>query len=130
MGVETRLSKVVPDGDRIGSKLPQVVRFCKMEVVMVVMCAAVLVLHVDTVVTLSCGRELTSLKCLPAFTKFPSHRPKCYCTSRCPRLSQLEFCPSGQLQTDPCGICLECAPGFGNTCGGLNNERGVCAGGL
>ena len=37
---------------------------------------------------------------------------QCYCTTRCPSIERLEEdCSSGQLQTDPCGICLQCAPG-------------------
>merc|ERR1712037_612052 len=80
---------------------------------------------------LSCTNELQNLDCLPVFTHNPSSLTKCYCTSRCPSLETLRnSCQSGQLQTDPCGICLQCAPGYGETCGGFGNADGVCSGGL
>jgi len=81
--------------------------------------------------SLSCTSELQSLSCLPAFTHTPDNLNKCYCTSKCPDIETLrETCFSGQLQTDPCGVCLQCAPGFGEKCGGWANSEGVCAGGL
>jgi len=85
---------------------------------------------VDYCYSLSCTSQLQELSCLPAFSHFPSTRPKCYCTARCPDLEDLQQCSSGQLQIDPCGICLECAPGFSDKCGGQNNKDGMCAGGL
>jgi len=86
--------------------------------------------YVDYSSTISCTSQLGELSCLPAFSHHPSSRPKCYCTSRCPSLDDLRNCPSGQLQHDPCGICLECAPGFGDKCGGLANKDGLCAAGF
>jgi len=80
---------------------------------------------------LSCTSELLELGCLPVFSHSPSTLSKCYCTSRCPSIEQLRnTCFSGQLQTDPCGICLQCAPGYGETCGGFGNSEGTCSGGL
>jgi len=80
---------------------------------------------------ISCSSILQTLDCLPAFTHQPSHLPKCYCTTLCPDIENLrQSCQSGQLQTDPCGVCLQCAPGFGEKCGGFANEAGVCAGSL
>jgi len=80
---------------------------------------------------LSCTNLLQSIDCLPAFTHRPTNLTKCYCSSQCPDLDQLrDTCQSGQLQTDPCGVCLQCAPGYGETCGGFANEAGTCAGGL
>jgi len=80
---------------------------------------------------LSCTSILQSLDCLPAFTHSPRTLEKCYCSALCPSLDTLRLqCASGQLQTDPCGVCLQCAPGFGEQCGGFANSLGVCAGGL
>lgn len=80
---------------------------------------------------ISCTSELQSLSCLPVFSHTPANIPKCYCTSNCPDIQTLrDTCFSGQLQTDPCGICLQCAPGFGEQCGGFGNAAGVCSGGL
>jgi len=80
---------------------------------------------------LSCTSELQSLDCLPVFTHSPASLSKCYCTSRCPSLDNLRnSCSSGQLQLDPCGICLQCSPGYGEKCGGFANAEGVCSGGL
>jgi len=80
---------------------------------------------------ISCTSQLQTLKCLPVFTHTPASLPKCYCTSQCPDIDTLrDTCFSGQLQTDPCGICLQCAPGFGEKCGGFGNAEGVCSGGL
>jgi len=80
---------------------------------------------------ISCTSELQSLSCLPVFSHSPSSLQKCYCTSKCPDIQTLrDTCFSGQLQTDPCGICLQCAPGFGEKCGGFGNADGVCSGGL
>merc|ERR1711934_349166 len=80
---------------------------------------------------LSRTNELQNLDCLPVFTHNPSSLTKCYCTSRCPSLEALRnSCQSGQLQIDPCGICLQCAPGYGEKCGGFGNADGVCSGGL
>eukprot|EP00092_Neocalanus_flemingeri_P024789 GFUD01026878.1.p1 GENE.GFUD01026878.1~~GFUD01026878.1.p1 ORF type:complete len:237 (-),score=58.60 GFUD01026878.1:157-867(-) len=80
---------------------------------------------------ISCTSQLQSLSCLPVFSHTPDNRPKCYCTSQCPDIQTLrETCFSGQLQTDTCGICLQCAPGFGEKCGGFGNAAGVCSGGL
>merc|ERR1712032_597395 len=76
--------------------------------------------------SLSCTSELQTLDCLPVFTHSPSSLTKCYCTSRCPSLETLRnSCQSGQLQIDPCGICLQCAPGYGEKCGGFGNADGV-----
>jgi len=81
--------------------------------------------------SLSCTSELQSLDCLPVFTHSPASLSKCYCTSRCPSLDNLRnSCSSGQLQLDPCGICLQCSPGYGEKCGGFANAEGVCSGGL
>jgi len=86
---------------------------------------------VKTTNALSCTSILQTLDCLPAFTHTPSHLPKCYCTSLCPDVETLrQTCQSGQLQIDQCGVCLECAPGFGERCGGYANKAGVCAGSL
>ena len=61
---------------------------------------------------LNCFSILANLDCLPAFTHEPASLVKCYCTSKCPDVETLrQTCASGQLQTDPCGVCLECAPG-------------------
>lgn len=80
---------------------------------------------------ISCTSELQSLSCLPVFSHTPASLPKCYCTPQCPDIQTLrDTCFSGQLQTDPCGICLQCAPGFGEQCGGFGNAAGVCSGGL
>jgi len=80
---------------------------------------------------ISCTAILQSLDCLPAFSHAPASLTKCYCSSLCPDIESLrQNCPSGQLQTDPCGVCLQCAPGFGERCGGYANEAGECAGGL
>merc|ERR1711872_552346 len=80
---------------------------------------------------ISCTSELQSLSCLPVFSHSPSSLSKCYCSSTCPDIETLRHsCFSGQLQTDPCGVCLQCAPGFGEKCGGFGNAEGVCAGGL
>jgi len=81
--------------------------------------------------SLSCTSELQTLDCLPVFTHTPTSLTKCYCTLRCPSLEMLRnSCQSGQLQIDPCGICLQCAPGYGEKCGGFGNADGVCSGGL
>ena len=65
---------------------------------------------------------LQSIDCLPAFTHRPTNLTKCYCSSQCPDLDQLrDTCQSGQLQTDPCGVCLQCAPGVGID----NNNRSL-----
>merc|ERR1712226_1599597 len=67
----------------------------------------------------------------PVFRHSPASLRKCYCSPQCPDLQDLsQNCRSGQLQTDPCGVCLQCAPGFGETCGGFANAEGTCAGGL
>merc|ERR1719452_236441 len=67
---------------------------------------------VVTTGAISCTSQLQNLKCLPVFTHTPASLPKCYCTSQCPDVETLrDTCFSGQLQTDPCGICLQCAPG-------------------
>lgn len=59
-----------------------------------------------------CCSILQSLDCLPAFTHSPRTLEKCYCSALCPSLDTLRLqCASGQLQTDPCGVCLQCAPG-------------------
>merc|ERR1712115_236500 len=80
---------------------------------------------------ISCTSKLQSLSCLPVFSHSPTSLQKCYCTSTCPDIESLRHsCFSGQLQTDPCGVCLQCAPGFGEKCGGFGNAEGVCAGGL
>ena len=95
---------------------------------------------------ISCTAILQSLDCLPAFSHAPASLTKCYCSSLCPDIESLrQNCPSGQLQTDPCGVCLQCAPGvrsrcvtvkilslfqFGERCGGYANEAGECSGGL
>jgi len=80
---------------------------------------------------ISCTSQLQSLSCLPVFTHTPATLEKCYCSSQCPDIQTLtDTCFSGQLQTDPCGICLQCAPGFGEKCGGFGNAEGLCAGGL
>merc|ERR1711936_941659 len=82
-------------------------------------------------IALSCTSLLQSLDCLPVFTHNPASLRKCYCSTQCPDLQDLrDNCRSGQLQTDPCGVCLQCAPGFGETCGGFANADGTCAGGL
>ena len=55
---------------------------------------------------------LQSLDCLPVFSHSPASLRKCYCSPQCPDLRDLsQNCRSGQLQTDPCGVCLQCAPG-------------------
>merc|ERR1712115_14905 len=80
---------------------------------------------------ISCFKELSSLTCLPVYSHYPDTREKCYCTSKCPNLETLvSTCSSGQLHQDPCGVCLQCAPGPEQTCGGFANSLGVCAGGL
>merc|ERR1712013_93250 len=80
---------------------------------------------------ISCTSKLQSLSCLPVFSHSPTSLQKCYCTSTCPDIESLRHsCFSGQLQTDLCGVCLQCAPGFGEKCGGFGNAEGVCAGGL
>jgi len=79
----------------------------------------------------SCSHQIQSVSCLPVFSHHPPTKTKCYCTSICPSLETLvDTCFSGQLQTDPCGLCLQCAPGPGQSCGGFANSQGVCAGGL
>ena len=71
-----------------------------------------LMLQISGGEAISCTAILQSLDCLPAFTHAPSSLSKCYCSSLCPSIEDLrQNCPSGQLQTDPCGVCLQCAPG-------------------
>ena len=72
----------------------------------------ILVIQISGSQAISCTAILQSLDCLPAFTHAPSSLAKCYCSSLCPSIEELrQNCPSGQLQTDPCGVCLQCAPG-------------------
>merc|ERR1712243_144998 len=96
---------------------------------------------VPSTVAISCSKQLSSLSCLPVYSHYPQTRDKCYCTSVCPNLETLvSSCSSGQLHQDPCGVCLQCAPGPGQLCGGgLNclinyspitesehNKTGIC----
>lgn len=91
----------------------------------------ILAASVASSTAISCTGQIQNLSCLPVFSSEPATRQKCYCTERCPSLQTLrDTCSSGQLQTDPCGICLQCAPGHGELCGGFANSEGVCAGGL
>merc|ERR1712243_451215 len=86
---------------------------------------------VPSTVAISCSKQLSSLSCLPVYSHYPQTRDKCYCTSVCPNLETLvSSCSSGQLHQDPCGVCLQCAPGPGQLCGGFANSLGVCAGGI
>ena len=71
-----------------------------------------LILQISGSQAISCTAILQSLDCLPAFTHAPASLTKCYCSSLCPSIEDLrQNCQSGQLQTDPCGVCLQCAPG-------------------
>jgi len=93
--------------------------------------ALVILYMVEASLAISCTSELQSLDCLPVFSHSPGTLQKCYCTARCPSAKSLrDSCHSGQLQTDPCGICLQCAPGYGEECGGFANAAGTCSGGL
>jgi hypothetical protein len=71
-------------------------------------------------------------RCLRVFDHKPAHLPKCYCTSICekPLAEVARNCASNQLLADDCGACLVCARALGQSCGGMRNIVGTCAGGL